>query len=108
MTKGSKQLTKWKASFSNNVQMHWIFIFINVHNKISLHLNKLLTKGIVPCWISKGGTCLMFTVESKGKRISSFRPITCLQLIWKFEDYFQYIFTNSLAIDHFATREQKR
>ena len=68
----------------------WIEEFTNIHEKITIHLNKCLKNGKTSEWMTKERTCSMLNGEKKGNETSNFTLITWLPIMWK-------IFTGMLA-----------
>ena len=48
---------------------------------IAFHLQSCITRGEVPNWMTTGWTVLQ--LKDKSKRVSNYRLITCLPLMWK-------------------------
>ena len=54
-----------------------------MHGRVGSKLEEYLDSGFVPSWLTRGRTALFQNNKSKGNIASHYRPITCLQLMWK-------------------------
>ena len=54
-----------------------------MQERIAFHLPSFMTRGEVPDWMTTGRTVLLLKDKSKGNKVSNYRPITCLPLMWK-------------------------
>ncbi|XP_072169448.1 uncharacterized protein [Diadema setosum] len=84
--KVKKQLSKmpnWKAAGPDAVHGFWIKHFTAVHERIAKQLQLALESGEVPHWMTTGRTVLIMKDKSKGNVASNYRPITCLNMMWK-------------------------
>lgn len=50
---------------------------------VAFHLQNCITKDEVPDWMTSGWGVLLLKDRSKGNKVSNFRPIACLPLIWE-------------------------
>ena len=57
--------------------------FSSLHERVRLQLKECLDSGFVPSWLTRGRTSLLQKYKNKGNVASSYRPITCLPLMWK-------------------------
>ena len=57
--------------------------FSSLHKRVRLQVKECLDSGFVPSWLTRGRTSLLQKYKNKGNVASSYRPITCLPLIWK-------------------------
>ena len=48
-----------------------------------MQVKERLDSGFVPSWLTSGRTSLLQKDNSKGSVASTYRPITCLALMWK-------------------------
>ena len=86
VTKLKKQMRKmpnWKIPGPDGVQGYWIKSLSNFHGNLTLQLNRCLQENNVPSWMVTGKTLLCAKELEKGNAVASFRPITCLLLLWK-------------------------
>ena len=65
------------------VQGFWLKNLSSFHERVRLQLKECLDSGFVPSWFTRGRTSLLQKDKSKGNVASSYRPITCLPLMWK-------------------------
>ena len=77
-------MPNWKAPGNDGVQGFWIKRLDKIRERITTQLNEILewTKEI-PSWMTYGKIVLCQKDPAKGKFVQSFRPITCLPLMWK-------------------------
>ena len=57
--------------------------FTSIHDRLALEMNKCLKTAHVPEWMTKGKTTLIQKDPTKGTAPISYRPITCLPMMWK-------------------------
>ena len=79
--KQCSKMSNWKAPGHDSVQGFWIRKLDKMHERIATQLNEILerTKEI-PSWMMYGRTVLF---QTHSVSMKNFRPITCLQFIWK-------------------------
>ena len=65
------------------VQGFWLKSFSSLHEKVRLQLKECLDSRFVASWLTRGRTSLLQKDRSRGNVASSYRPITCLPLMWK-------------------------
>ena len=86
VTKLNKQVRKmpnWKSPDPDGVQGYCIKNLNNLYGNIAVQLDRCLQENSVPSWIVTGKTLLCVKELEKGNAVASFRPITCLLLLWK-------------------------
>ena len=66
-----------------------------------MQLKECLDSGFVPSWLTRGRTSLLQKYKNKGNVASSYRPITCLPLMWK-------LFTGVAADQIYAHLDQEK
>ena len=76
-------MPNWKSPGAELVQGFWLKNFSSFHEGVRLQLKECLDSGFVPSWLTRGRTSLLQKDKSKGNVASSYKPITCLPLIWK-------------------------
>ena len=76
-------MPNWKSPGPDLVQGFWLKNLGSLHGRIRSKLKECLDSGFVPSWLTKGKTTLSQKDKSKGNIASSYRPITCLPLMWK-------------------------
>ena len=50
---------------------------------VAFHLQNCIPKDEVPDWMTSGWAVLLLKDRSKGNKVSNYRPITCVLLLWK-------------------------
>lgn len=78
-----RKLPNWKAPGIDGIQGYWLKKFKGLHEKIGLHLDVCLQSGVVPSWMVEGKTTLVMKDKTKGNVAGNYRPIACLNLLWK-------------------------
>ena len=76
-------MPNWKSPGPDLVQGFWLKNFSSLHERVRLQLKECLDSEFVPSWLPRGTTSLLQKDKSKDKVASSYRPITCLPLMWK-------------------------
>ena len=77
------KMPNWKAPGPDLVQGFWLKNFVSLHWRLADQLDRCLSEGSVPEWMTKGRTVLFMKDVLKGNIASNYRPITCLPLVWK-------------------------
>ena len=77
------RIPNWKSPGPDLVQGFYLKIFSSLHERVRLQPKEFLDSGFVPSWLTRGETSLLQKDKSKGNVASSYRPITCLPLMWK-------------------------
>ena len=67
----------------DRIHVFWFKKFTSIHSRLAQEMNRCLQGAQVPYWITKGKTTLIQKDPSKGTAPNNYRPITCLQMIWK-------------------------
>ena len=70
----------WKAPGPDGVHGYWNKMLVSMQERTAFHLQSRITRGEVPDWMT---TVLLLKDKSKGNKVSNYRPITCLPLMWK-------------------------
>ena len=83
LEKALNKMPNWKAPGPDLVQGFWLKNFKSQHMRLTDQLNRCLSEGCVPDWMTKGRTVLIMKDVAKGNVASNYRPITCLPLVWK-------------------------
>ena len=78
-----KKVPSWKAPGPDEIQGYWIKNFTELHSKIADRLEQCLQGGEVPDWLVEGRTILIMKDPAKGNDAGNYRPIACLNLLWK-------------------------
>ena len=77
------KMTNWKGPEHDGVQGYWIKMLVLTQQRIAFHLQSCITRDEVPDWVTTGWIVLLLKDKSKGNKVSKYRPITCLPLMWK-------------------------
>ena len=109
------RMGNWKSPGLDGVQGYWLKSFKSLHNKIAEHLEKCITDGNVPEWMTTGRTVLIMKDKTKGDINTNYRPITCLPIMWKLltgiiaDEIYNHLDTNRiLPVEQKGCRRRKR
>ena len=69
----------WK----DKIQGFWLKSFTAVHGVLATVLNECIKVGDVSGWLVEGRTILLMKDSNKGTEVGNYRPVACLNLIWK-------------------------
>ena len=78
-----RKIPNWKAPGPDGIQGYWLKNFPSLHTRIGNCLNSCLLSGKVPNWMVEGRTTLIMKDKTKGPVVGNYRPIACLNLLWK-------------------------
>ena len=78
-----KSMPDWKGAGPDKIQGFWLKSFTAVHEVLATVLNECLEVGDVPGWLVEGRTILVMKDSKKDTEMVDYRPIACLNLIWK-------------------------
>ena len=78
-----KSMPDWKGAGPDKIQGFWLKSFTAVHEVLATVLNEYLEVGDVPGWLVEGRTILVMKDSKKDTEMVDYRPIACLNLIWK-------------------------
>ena len=73
----------WKASGKDGVQGYWIKNLGSLYNGLLFRRTSLMRDGSLPAWMTHGHTGLGQKDPRGSNAVESYRPITCLPLMWK-------------------------
>ena len=73
----------WKGAGADKIQGFWLKSFTAVHEVLATVLNECKEVGDVSGWLVEGRTILVMKDSKKGTEVGNYRPIACLNLIWK-------------------------
>ena len=76
-------MPNWKSPGPDLVQGFWLKKICSLHERVRLQLKECLDSGFAPSCFTRGRTSLLQKDKSKDNVASTFRPITCLPLMWK-------------------------
>lgn len=97
-----RKLPNWKSPGPDGIQGFWLKKFVAMHEAFAVHLNDCVASGVVPSWMTVGKTTLAQKDKSKGAEVGNYRPIACLNLLWKVltgifsEKTYQFLSDNDL------------
>ena len=100
-----KKIPSWKGPGPDDIQGYWIKNFTELHDKIAENLQHCLRTREVPHWLVEGRTILVMKDTSKGTEVGNYRPIACLNLLWKLlsgilsDKTYTFLETNKLLPD---------
>ena len=78
-----KSVPDWKGAGLDKIQGFWLKSFTAAHEVLATVLNECLEDRDVPGWLVEGRTILVMKDPKKGTEVGNYRPIGCLNLIWK-------------------------
>ena len=78
-----RKMPNWKAPGPDLVQEYWLKNFRSLHDRIAVQLDRCLSEGSTPSWMTKGRIVLIMMDSRKGSIASNYRSITCLPIMWK-------------------------
>ena len=73
----------WKGAGPDKIQGFWLKSFTTVHEVLVTDLNECIEVGDVSGWLVEGRTILVMKNSKKGTGVGNYKPIACLNLIWK-------------------------
>ena len=78
-----KSMPDWEGAGSDKTQGFWLKSFTAVHGVLAAVLNECIEVGDVPEWLIEGRPILVMKDSKNGTEVGKYRPIACLNLIWK-------------------------
>ena len=78
-----KSMPDWKGAGPDKIQGFWLKSFTALHGVLAAALNKCIEAGDVPGWLVEEITILVMKDSKNGTEVGNYRPIACLNLIWK-------------------------
>ena len=100
-----RNVPNWKSAGPDGIQGFWLKRLTSLHNGIAISLNECIQTGRIPEWMVEGKTTLIMKDRSKGSLVGNYRPIACLNLLWKLltgifaEKVYGHLSTNGLLPD---------
>ena len=83
-TKQVKKIPNWKSPGPDGVQGYWLKKLTALHERIVKHMDNIVgNKEDIPKWMTLGKTVLCQKDPSERNAVDSYRPISCLPLMWK-------------------------
>ena len=74
-----KSMPDWKGAGPDKIQGFWLKSFTALHGVLAAALNECIEAG----WLVEGRTILVMKDSKNGTEVGNYRPIACLNLIWK-------------------------
>ena len=79
VTARSKKIPNWKAPGPDGVKK-----LTALHERMVRHMNDLINNRVtIPVWMTTGRTVLCQKDQERCTAVDNYRPISCLQLVWK-------------------------
>ena len=78
-----RTMPNWKAPGLDGIQGFWFKGFTSQHQRLTEVLNENIQSLSTPRWLVKSRTFLIQTDSGKGNAVGNYRPIGCLNLLWK-------------------------
>ena len=78
-----KKIPNRKAPGPDGVHGYWYKPIKAVRPVLAALLDEALPSGNVPQWLTSGKTMLIAKYKDKCNKVTNFRPIICLQIMWK-------------------------
>ena len=78
-----RTIPNWKAPGPDGLQGYWLKNLSFLHKNIAENLSECISTGNVPDWLVEGRTTLLMKDPTKGTEVGNYRPIACLNLLWK-------------------------
>ena len=76
-------MPNWKSPVLDCIQGFWLKRFGSLPQIIAGILNKELQSASTPKWMVESCTVLIHKDPTKGNAVGNYRPIACLNLLWK-------------------------
>ena len=76
-----RKMAIWKAPGPDG--LHGFWLKKNLHQPMVKHLDDCIQTGDVHNWILESRTVLIQKDARKGNAVGNYRPIACLNLLWK-------------------------
>ena len=76
-------MPNWKVPGPDGVYGFWLKQFTSLHQAMVKHLDECIQAGDVPNWIVESWTVFIQKDARKGNAVGNYRPIACLNLLWK-------------------------
>ena len=83
LKKQLKTIPKWKGPGPDGIQGYWLKSFTAIHEKLASHLKDCVDSSQIPEWLVEGRTVLIMKDPTKGTEVGNYRPIACLNILWK-------------------------
>ena len=83
LTKQIARTASWKSPGPDGIHGFWYKNFSSLHGVICTQLNQCLQNRKIPEWMTIGRTVLLMKDPLKGNEVGNYRPIACLNILWK-------------------------
>ena len=84
VTKQCKRMLNWIAPSMDGVQGFWLKKLTSLHKRIAEQLSLIVNGDVsLPHWLTLGRSILCLKDPKKENTVDSFRPISCLPVMWK-------------------------
>ena len=78
-----KSIPSWKGPGPDGIQGFWLKSFTAMHQTLARTFNQCVVSCQIPEWMVVGRTILVMKDPNKGPAVGNYRPIACLNLLWK-------------------------
>ena len=78
-----RKISNWKAPGPDGLHGFWLKKLASLHQAIVKHLDDCIKTGNVPSWMVESRTVLIQKDARDGNAVGNYRPIACLNLLWK-------------------------
>ena len=78
-----KKMQNWKEPGLAGIQGFWLKRFTSQHQRLTEKLNENIQSLSIPSWLVKSRTVFIQKDLAKGNAVGNYRPIACLNLLWK-------------------------
>ena len=100
-----RKMSNWKAPGLDGIQGFWLKRLTSQHQRLTEELNENIQSLSIPSWLVKGKTVLILKDPAKGNAVGNYRPIACLNLLWKLktgiiaDKLYQHLETENLLLE---------
>jgi len=77
------RMKNWTAPGPDMIHAYWLKKFTALHSRLAWQMERLITTGDHPSWLTLGRTVLIMKNPDQGAVPKNYRPITCLSTTWK-------------------------
>ena len=78
-----RKMSNWKVPGSDGLHGLWLKKFTSLYQAMLKHLDDCTHTGDVPNWMVESRTFLVQKDARKRNAVGNYRPIACLNLLWK-------------------------
>ena len=83
LQKQIRRSASWKSPGPDGLHGFWYKNFYALHKTICTQLNNCIVNNSIPSWMTIGRTVLLMKDPANGNEVGNYRPIACLNIIWK-------------------------